>query len=60
MQSTKNTGAVVAFAVCAAVYSSTRHLRVDKTIRLKRQNRQPDHHDAHGAEHGEAHGEAKH
>ncbi|KAK3905359.1 hypothetical protein C8A05DRAFT_12819 [Staphylotrichum tortipilum] len=54
-------GAVVAFAVCAAVYSSTRHLRVDKTIRLKRQNRLADaHHDAHGESHGESHGEAQH
>ncbi|KXX77680.1 NADH dehydrogenase [ubiquinone] 1 alpha subcomplex subunit 4 [Madurella mycetomatis] len=37
-------GVVVAFAVCAAVYSSGRHLVVDKTIRLKRQNRAADSH----------------
>lgn len=46
-------GVVVAFAVTAAVYSSTRHLMVDKTIRLKRQNRAADAH-AH-AEHNEEH-----
>ncbi|KAK1761120.1 hypothetical protein QBC47DRAFT_369162 [Echria macrotheca] len=35
-------GVVVGFAVCAAVYSSMRHFMVDKTIRLKRQNRAAD------------------
>ncbi|KAL2256343.1 hypothetical protein VTK26DRAFT_1814 [Humicola hyalothermophila] len=40
-------GVVVGFAVCAAVYSCTRHLMVDKTIRLKRQNRAADSHAAH-------------
>jgi hypothetical protein len=44
------TGVVVGFAVCAAIYSSTRHLMVDKTIRLKRQNRAADAH-AHQEEH---------
>ncbi|KAG7285252.1 hypothetical protein NEMBOFW57_009873 [Staphylotrichum longicolle] len=43
-------GVVVAFAVSAAIYSSTRHLMVDKTIRLKRQNRAADAH-AHSEEH---------
>ncbi|KAK5660790.1 hypothetical protein OQA88_12158 [Cercophora sp. LCS_1] len=49
-------GVVVGFAICAAVYSCSRHLIVDKTIRLKRQNRAADnqHHDAHG-EHAESH-----
>ncbi|EGS23569.1 uncharacterized protein CTHT_0002640 [Thermochaetoides thermophila DSM 1495] len=37
-------GVVVSFAVCAAVYSTTRHLLVDKNIRLKRQNRAADLH----------------
>jgi hypothetical protein len=37
-------GVVVAFAVSAAVYSSGRHLIVDKNIRLKRQNRAADAH----------------
>ncbi|KAK4202537.1 hypothetical protein QBC40DRAFT_276118 [Triangularia verruculosa] len=37
-------GVVVAFALGAAVYSIGRHLVVDKTIRLKRQNRAADHH----------------
>ncbi|KAK4189970.1 hypothetical protein QBC35DRAFT_491620 [Podospora australis] len=42
-------GVVVGFAVCAAAYSITRHLVVDKTIRLKRQNRAADKHaEAHG------------
>ncbi|POS76238.1 hypothetical protein DHEL01_v205365 [Diaporthe helianthi] len=35
-------GVVVGFAVLAAGYSITRHLFVDKTIRLKRQNRAAD------------------
>lgn len=35
-------GVVVGFAVIAAGYSITRHLFVDKTIRLKRQNRAAD------------------
>ncbi|KAK1836146.1 hypothetical protein QBC39DRAFT_338902 [Podospora conica] len=43
-------GVVVAFAVSAACYSSMRHFFVDKTIRLKRQNRAAE---AHGASHGE-------
>jgi hypothetical protein len=43
-------GVVVAFAVGAAVYSSGRHFFVDKTIRLKRQNRAADAH-AHQEEH---------
>ncbi|KAK0741004.1 hypothetical protein B0T18DRAFT_419222 [Schizothecium vesticola] len=43
-------GVVVAFAICAAGYSSARHFFVDKTIRLKRQNRAAE---AHGAGHGE-------
>ena len=38
-------GVVVGFAICAACYSSLRHFMVDKTIRLKRQNRAAD---AHG------------
>jgi hypothetical protein len=33
---------VVGFAVLAAIYSITRHLFTDKTIRLKRQNRAAD------------------
>jgi hypothetical protein len=33
---------VVGFAVAAAIYSITRHLFTDKTIRLKRQNRAAD------------------
>ncbi|KAK3397377.1 hypothetical protein B0T20DRAFT_256263 [Sordaria brevicollis] len=45
-------GVVVGFAVCAAFYSITRHLVVDKTIRLKRQNRAADSHALHAA-HGE-------
>lgn len=44
-------GVVVAFAVSAAVYSITRHLVVDKTIRLKRQNRAADAHAHAGEEH---------
>ncbi|KAK0626089.1 hypothetical protein B0T14DRAFT_509127 [Immersiella caudata] len=40
-------GVVVGFAICAAGYSSMRHFFVDKTIRLKRQNRAAD---AHAAE----------
>ncbi len=48
----KNPGVVVAFAVSAAIYSSTRHFLVDKTIRLKRQNRAAD-----AAHHQEGHGE---
>jgi hypothetical protein len=44
-------GVVVAFAVTAAVYSCTRHLMVDKTIRLKRQNRAADSHQEHHEEH---------
>jgi hypothetical protein len=43
-------GVVVGFAICAAGYSSARHFFVDKTIRLKRQNRAADAHGAHGAE----------
>ncbi|OIW25859.1 hypothetical protein CONLIGDRAFT_508873 [Coniochaeta ligniaria NRRL 30616] len=39
---------VVGFAVTAALYSITRHLFTDKTIRLKRQNRAAD---AHAANH---------
>ncbi|KAK4458741.1 hypothetical protein QBC42DRAFT_276095 [Cladorrhinum samala] len=39
-------GVVVGFAVCASVYSITRHLFTDKTIRLKRQNRAADSHAA--------------
>ncbi|KAK0651303.1 hypothetical protein B0T16DRAFT_453783 [Cercophora newfieldiana] len=43
-------GVVVGFAVCAAGYSSMRHFLVDKTIRLKRQNRAADSHgDSHAA-----------
>ncbi|KAK4122655.1 hypothetical protein N657DRAFT_691156 [Parathielavia appendiculata] len=42
-------GVVVAFAVTAAAYSCTRHLIVDKNIRLKRQNRAAD-----AAAHGHA------
>lgn len=41
----ENTGVVVTFAVCAAVYSCARHLTVDKNIRLKRQNRAADAHE---------------
>lgn len=52
-----NTGVVVAFAVCAAVYSSTRHLVVDKNIRLKRQNRAAEL-AAHSAHHGQHHAPA--
>ena len=48
----KNPGVVVAFAVSAAIYSSSRHFLVDKTIRLKRQNRAAD-----AAHHQEGHGE---
>ncbi|CAP70840.1 uncharacterized protein PODANS_3_8980 [Podospora anserina S mat+] len=44
-------GVVVGFAVCAACYSITRHLVVDKTIRLKRQNRAADSHAAAGEHH---------
>ncbi|KAK4228485.1 hypothetical protein QBC38DRAFT_474969 [Podospora fimiseda] len=45
-------GIVVGFAVCASVYSITRHLYTDKTIRLKRQNRLAEKHSApHGEEH---------
>ncbi|KAB5528165.1 hypothetical protein GE09DRAFT_1150579 [Coniochaeta sp. 2T2.1] len=33
---------VVGFAIVAALYSITRHLYTDKTIRLKRQNRAAD------------------
>ncbi|KAL2021136.1 hypothetical protein VTK56DRAFT_7442 [Thermocarpiscus australiensis] len=40
-------GVVVAFAVSAAIYSSARHLIVDKNIRLKRQNRAADAHAEH-------------
>ncbi|TPX15199.1 uncharacterized protein E0L32_004757 [Thyridium curvatum] len=47
-------GVVVGFALCAAVFSSTRHFMVDKTIRLKRQNRAADN-AAHGAEHSAEH-----
>jgi hypothetical protein len=43
-------GVVVGFAICAAGYSSARHFLVDKTIRLKRQNRAADAHGDHGAE----------
>ncbi|GAB1313282.1 hypothetical protein MFIFM68171_03492 [Madurella fahalii] len=43
-------GVVVSFALCAAVYSSGRHFVVDKTIRLKRQNRAADSHHS-GEEH---------
>ena len=43
-------GVVVAFAVLAAGYSSMRHFFVDKTIRLKRQNRPADPHGAHAEE----------
>ncbi|EFX06604.1 hypothetical protein CMQ_6925 [Grosmannia clavigera kw1407] len=58
-------GVVVGFAVFAAGYSITRHLFVDKTIRLKRQNRLADNaahgHEEHAeaAEHAEAVVEAK-
>ena len=45
-------GVVVAFAVSAAIYSSSRHFLVDKTIRLKRQNRAGD-----NAHHQEGHDE---
>ncbi|KAK3304248.1 uncharacterized protein B0T15DRAFT_494723 [Chaetomium strumarium] len=48
-------GVVVAFAVSAAIYSSTRHLMVDKNIRLKRQNRAADAHAAHAAHGDEEH-----
>ncbi|KAK4172549.1 hypothetical protein QBC36DRAFT_337625 [Triangularia setosa] len=44
-------GVVVGFAVCAAAYSITRHLVVDKTIRLKRQNRAADSHAAASEHH---------
>lgn len=47
-------GVVVAFAVSAAAYSSMRHFFVDKTIRLKRQNRAAEAHGAGG------HGEEEH
>lgn len=46
----QDTGVVVAFAVSAAIYSSSRHLIVDKNIRLKRQNRAADAHGEHGEE----------
>ncbi|KAL1881114.1 hypothetical protein VTK73DRAFT_4791 [Phialemonium thermophilum] len=45
-------GVVVGFALTAAIYSSIRHFLVDKTIRVKRQNRAADNaaeHAAHGA-----------
>jgi len=44
-------GVVVGFAVIAAGYSSMRHFMVDKTIRLKRQNRAADAHEEHHEEH---------
>ncbi|KAK0747508.1 hypothetical protein B0T21DRAFT_278399 [Apiosordaria backusii] len=44
-------GVVVAFALGAACYSITRHLVVDKTIRLKRQNRAADAHASAGEHH---------
>ncbi len=47
-------GVVVAFAVSAAIYSSSRHFLVDKTIRIKRQNRAADsvhHQEGHGEHH---------
>ncbi|KAK4111217.1 hypothetical protein N656DRAFT_846415 [Canariomyces notabilis] len=40
-------GVVVAFAVSAAIYSSARHLIVDKNIRLKRTNRAAESHAEH-------------
>ncbi len=43
-------GVVVGFAILAAGYSSLRHFMVDKTIRLKRQNRAAD-----SAPHAEEH-----
>lgn len=46
----ESTGVVVAFAVGAALYSSSRHLIVDKNIRLKRQNRAAEAHAAHASE----------
>ncbi|KAK3372812.1 hypothetical protein B0T24DRAFT_243811 [Lasiosphaeria ovina] len=48
-------GVVVAFAVGAAFYSSMRHFFVDKTLRLKRQNRASEKH-----EHASSHGDAEH
>jgi hypothetical protein len=50
--SSRITGVVVAFAVSAAIYSTTRHLIVDKNIRLKRQNRAAE---AHAPAHSEEH-----
>ncbi|AEO71389.1 uncharacterized protein THITE_2171580 [Thermothielavioides terrestris NRRL 8126] len=40
-------GVVVTFGVSAAIYSSSRHLMVDKNLRLKRQNRAADAHQDH-------------
>ncbi|KAK3387223.1 hypothetical protein B0H63DRAFT_521285 [Podospora didyma] len=44
-------GVVVGFAVLAAGYSSIRHFFVDKTIRLKRQNRAAESHAPSGEHH---------
>jgi hypothetical protein len=43
----ETTGVVVTFGVSAAIYSSSRHLMVDKNLRLKRQNRAADAHQDH-------------
>ena len=55
-------GVVVGFALVAATYSSLRHFMTDKTIRLKRQNRAADKHEAghHSDEHSEEKKEASH